>query len=137
LTGPFLLFDLASTSFHQLLSTSKEHVGHAWTRMPSRRFRVHNTPRHGNTKASYNSLPSSLSFRFTLDHNSSIDIMADTNEEINQDSILIFLAMVIALLAIVPALLIRLVLYLLGFGQLGPVTGKHLQSFPSFSSPSY
>jgi hypothetical protein len=60
--------------------------------------------------------------------------MADTNEEINQGSVFIFLAMVIALLAIVPALLIRLVLYLLGFGHLGPVAGKHLQSFPSFLS---
>jgi hypothetical protein len=60
--------------------------------------------------------------------------MADTNEEINQGSVFIFLAMVIALLAIVPALLIRLVLYLLGFGHLGPVAGKRLQSFPSFLS---
>jgi hypothetical protein len=61
--------------------------------------------------------------------------MADTNVEdnhYNSFNFLTFLYMVIALLAIGPALLIKLILYLLGFGHLGPVAGKYLPSFSFF-----
>lgn len=63
------------------------------------------------------------------DHDLSPNIMADTNEENNHYNGFTFLIMVSALLAAGPALLIKLILYLLGFGPLGPVPGKHLQSF--------
>jgi hypothetical protein len=55
--------------------------------------------------------------------------MADTNVEDNHYNSFPFLTllyMVIALLAIGPALLIKLILYLLVFGHLGPVAGKYL-----------
>jgi hypothetical protein len=54
--------------------------------------------------------------------------MADTYEENNHYNGFTFLIMVAALLAAGPTLLIKLILFLLGFG---PVPGKHLQSFLS------
>lgn len=56
--------------------------------------------------------------------------MADSEKENNHYNGFTFLIMVITLLTIGPTLLIKLILklilYLLGFGHLGPVTGKHL-----------
>jgi hypothetical protein len=81
-----------------------------------------------------------------INHNSSIGIMADSEEEnyhnngpispnvvsrlrttTQSTSVLISV-----LLTICPALLIGPLLTLLGFGGLGPAAGKHLQYFPSF-----
>lgn len=52
--------------------------------------------------------------------------MADSEEENNHYNGFTTLAMVVTLLAIGPSLLIKLILYLLGFGPLGPVAGKDL-----------
>jgi hypothetical protein len=52
--------------------------------------------------------------------------MADSEEENNHYNGFTFLIMVITLLTIGPTLLIKLVLYLLGFGPVGPVAGKRL-----------
>jgi hypothetical protein len=52
--------------------------------------------------------------------------MADSEKENNHYSNFTFLAMVITLLAIGLTPLIKPILYLLDFGHLGPVAGKHL-----------
>jgi hypothetical protein len=52
--------------------------------------------------------------------------MADSEEENKHYNDFTLLAMVITLLAVGPTLLIKLILYLLGFGPLGPVAGKDL-----------